>query len=73
MMREAPFLNDAQREVVIDAATYYSINPLIIMAHLIQEHKSNPSFSPSTIKTFNKKVYRISDSLHALFEHYEAT
>ena len=65
------FLDNDQREVIMNSAVANNINPLILITALVMEQDSNLSLPLGNMTEFNTIVWRISDSLPVLYEDYE--
>ena len=65
------FLNNDQREVIMNSAVANNINPLILITALVMEQDSSIALPLGNMTEFNTIVWRISDSLPVLYEDYE--
>lgn len=70
MLESAPFLNEDEREVILNTASYDNINPLIIITNLVLQQEDKEK-SPSTdIEKFSQSIGNMSKSLLDSFKKY---
>ena len=71
LKKTAPFLDEEQRELVIDRAGYKSVNPLLIITDLLLNHMKNSSFSLTSFKEFKEKIKKRIDEMSDSFQELE--
>ena len=67
----APFLNDMEKEIILDDALFESVNPLIFITILSMEHDSHVDLHHESIPQFSTMVLGIAESLVDSYGKYE--
>ena len=66
-----PFLNEEQNDVVLTIAMVYSINPIIVAAYLLIQHRHfNFRHNKEDVKSFATKLATEIRQLEGYFEQY---
>ena len=72
LLTTLPFLNEDQRDLILDSAGYNSINPLIIITNIRIKHDDKVALLPTEHKEFAEKVWNMAHTLSNLFLKHEA-
>ena len=67
----APFLNDVEKEIILDDALFESVNPLILISILSMEHDSHADLHHESIPEFSTMVLGMAKSLVHSYGKYE--
>ena len=67
----APFLNDVEKEIILDDALFESVNPLILISILSMEHDSHVDLHHESIPEFSTMVLGMAKSLVDSYGKYE--
>ena len=67
----APFLNDVEKEIILDDALFESVNPLILISILSMEHDSHADLHHESIPEFSTMVLGMAKSLVDSYGKYE--
>merc|ERR1711936_642652 len=66
-----PFLNDVEKEMILDDALFESVNPLILISILSMEHDSHVDLHHESIPEFSTMVLGMAKSLVDSYGKYE--